>query len=159
MDHPAVMRNPQEGRKVGIVGDLYRFLATGEETGGKYALFEATVSPGSGPPPHTHSREEEGFWVLEGEMTFLLGDQKIVAGPGMFLNMPIGSLHCFKNESNATARMLIYVAPAGLEQMFFEVGTSLPAEAETAPLPSQADIEKLLEVAPRYGVEIQVPQP
>ncbi len=90
-------------------------------------------------------------------MTFQLGEERIVAGAGTFLNMPVGSLHCFKNESNQVARMLISVAPAGLEQMFFEVGQSLPDDALTAPPPDQAAIEKLLEAAPRYGVQIKVP--
>lgn len=158
MNHPATIRKPGEGRRIGIVGDVYRFLATGEETGGKYATFEAIVPPGSGPPPHIHSREEESFLVLEGEMTFQLGEDRIVAGEGTFLNMPVGSLHCFKNESDKTARLLISVAPAGLEKMFFEVGQPLTDDAATAPPPSQADIEKLLEAAPRYGVEIKVPK-
>ncbi len=109
---------------------MYRFLATGEETDGKYATFEAIVPPGSGPPPHIHSREEESFLVLEGEMTFQLGEDRFVAGEGTFLNMPVGSLHCFKNESDKTARLLISVAPAGLEQMFFEVGQPLADDAE-----------------------------
>ena len=156
--HPATIRGPKEGRRIGIVGDVYRFLATGEDTAGKYATFEAIVPPGSGPPPHIHSREEESFLVLEGEMTFQLGEERIVAGEGTFLNMPAGSLHCFRNESGKTARLLITVAPAGLEQMFFEVGQPLADDAETAPPPSQAEIEKLLEAAPRYGVEIKVPQ-
>ncbi len=156
MTHHATVRKPGEGRRIGIVGDLYRFLATGEETNGKYATFEAIVPPGSGPPPHTHSREEESFLVLEGEMTFQLGEDRFVAGEGTFLNMPVGSLHCFKNESEKTARLLISIAPAGLEQVFFEVGQLLADDAETAPPPSQAEIEKLLQAAPRYGVEIKV---
>lgn len=142
----------------GVVGDVYRFLATGEETDGRYATFEAIVPPGSGPPPHIHSREEESFLVLEGEMTFQLGDERIVAGEGTFLNMPVGSLHCFKNETDKTARLLISLAPAGLEQMFFEVGTPLADDMTTAPPPSDAEIKKLLAAAPRYGVEIKVPQ-
>jgi quercetin dioxygenase-like cupin family protein len=158
MERPATIRKPSEGRCIGIVGDVYRFLATGDETNGKYATFEAIVPPGSGPPPHIHSREEESFLVLEGEMTFELGEDRFVASEGTFLNMPAGSLHCFRNESDRTARMLISVAPAGLEKMFFEVGVPLADGSETAPAPSQADIEKLLRAAPRYGVDIKVPQ-
>ena len=112
MTHPPTIRKPSEGRRIGIVGDVYRFLATGEETDGKYATFEAIVPPGSGPPPHIHSREEESFLVLEGQMTFQLGEDRFVAEAGTFLNMPVGSLHCFKNESDKTARLLISVAPA-----------------------------------------------
>jgi hypothetical protein len=99
----------------------------------------------------------ESFLVLEGEMTFQLGADRFVAGVGTFLNMPVGSLHCFKNESGKPARMLISVAPAGLEQMFFEVGQPIADDAEFAPPPTHADIEKLLEAAPRYGVEITPP--
>src|ERR1700751_2738160 len=89
----AVIRQPGEGRTIGVVGDVYRFLSVGEETEGRYALFEAIVPPGGGPPPHVHSREQEGFYVLEGEITILVGDDRLVAGPGMFANMPVGTLH------------------------------------------------------------------
>ena len=57
----AVISKPSDGRTIAVVGDVYRFLATGEETEGRYAMWEALVLPGGGPPPHTHSREEEGF--------------------------------------------------------------------------------------------------
>src|SRR3569623_1442367 len=123
---PGTIRPPREGRTVGLVGDVYRFLASGEETGGKYALLENVVGPGGGPPPHSHSREEEGFYVLEGEVTFFAGGERIVARPGTFINMPIGSVHTFKNETQKPACMLITIAPAGLEKMFLETGTHLP---------------------------------
>ena len=72
----AVIRTAGAGRTLAVVGDVYRFLATGMDTNGKYALCEALVPPGGGPPPHVHSREEEGFYVLEGEITFTMGDQR-----------------------------------------------------------------------------------
>lgn len=156
MTHPPILRKAMEGKTFAIVGDAYRFLATGEETGGKYAMFEATVPPGGGPPPHSHGREEESFYILEGEITFTVNGQQIVAGAGTFANMPIGSLHCFKNASDKMARMIISVAPAGLENMFFEIGKPLAAGESPQP-PSQAEIEKLLALAPSYGVEIRVP--
>jgi quercetin dioxygenase-like cupin family protein len=67
LTHPPTVREPGEGKVIAVVGDVYRFLATGEETDGRYAMFEAVVSPGGGPPPHIHSREEESFYVLDGE--------------------------------------------------------------------------------------------
>ena len=157
MTHHPTIRQPGEGRTIAVVGDVYRFLATGEDTNGKYALWEAVVPPGGGPPPHVHSREEEGFYILEGEITVLVGDKRLVAGPGMFANMPVGSLHSFKNETDRPARMLISVAPAGLEKMFFEVGQPVAAGATTAPPPTKGEIEKMLAVAPRYGIEISLP--
>src|SRR5260370_38740078 len=131
----AVIKQPGEGRTVAVVGDVYRFLATGEDTNGKYALWEAIVPPGGGPPLHVHSREEEGFYVLEGEITFQVGDKCLVASAGMFANMPVGTPHSFKNESGKPAKMLISVAPAGLERRFFEFGVPLP-ELSTTALPA-----------------------
>jgi mannose-6-phosphate isomerase-like protein (cupin superfamily) len=155
---PALLRKPGEGRTIGVVGDVYRFLALGEDTGGRYALWEAIVLPGGGPPLHVHSREEEGFYILEGEITFQIDDQRLVAGPGMCANMPVGTPHCFKNESDQPVQMLILVAPAGLEKMFFEVGQPLPEGARSVAPPTREEIEKLLAVAPRYGVEIRLPR-
>jgi quercetin dioxygenase-like cupin family protein len=157
MTHQPTLRQLAEGRTVAVVGDVYRFLATGEDTSGKYALWEAIVPPGGGPPPHVHSREEEGFYVLEGEITFSIGDQRHIAKAGMFANMPVGTPHSFKNESGKPAKMLISVAPAGLEQMFFEVGVPVPPGATSAAQPTKDEIERLLAAAPRYGVEIKLP--
>jgi mannose-6-phosphate isomerase-like protein (cupin superfamily) len=153
----AVIRKLGEGRTVAVVGDVYRFLATGEDTDGRYALWEAFVPPGGGPPPHVHSREEEGFYVLEGEITFFIGDQRLIASAGTFANVPVGTPHSFRNESGKPARMLISVAPAGLEQMFFEVGVPVPQGATTAASPTKEEIERLLAAAPRYGIEIKLP--
>jgi quercetin dioxygenase-like cupin family protein len=153
----AIIRRPGAGRTVAVVGDVYRFLATGEDTDGKYALWEALVPPGGGPPPHVHNREEEGFYVLEGEITFTVGEKRLVASAGTFANMPVGTPHSFKNESGQPARMLISVAPAGLEQMFFEVGVPLSEGATTALPPTKEEIERLLAVAPSYGIEIKLP--
>src|SRR5215471_13005113 len=159
MSGPArfLVNKPGEGRTVAVVGDVYRFLATGEDTSGKYALFEAFVSPGGGPPPHVHSREEEGFYVLAGKITFTIGDTRLVASAGMFANMPVGTPHSFKNESGQAAKMLISVAPAGLERMFFEVGVPVSHGATTAAPPTKEEIERLLAAAPRYGIEIMSP--
>src|SRR5262249_33828125 len=115
------------------------------------------VPPGGGPPPHVHSREEEGFYILEGEITFTIGENRLVAHAGMFANMPIGTAHSFKNESGKPARMLISVAPAGLERVFFAVGVPIPQGASTAAPPTKEEIEKLLAIAPNYGIEIRLP--
>jgi quercetin dioxygenase-like cupin family protein len=151
------VRIAAQGRTIAVVSDVYRFLATGDDTNGKYALFEALVGPGGGPPPHVHSREEEGFYILEGEITFTINGEWVVAGAGTFANMPVGTPHSFKNESSRPAKMLISVAPAGLEKMFFEVGVPLAEGATTAEPPKKEEIEKLLAVAPKYGIEIKLP--
>lgn len=152
-----VIRRPGEGQTVAVVGDVYRFLVTGDETADKYSVCEATVLPGGGPPPHIHSREEEGFYVLDGEVTFTINGERMVATAGMFANVSIGTPHSFKNEGSKPAKMLISVAPAGLERMFLEVGVRLPDGSTTAMPPTKDEIERLLAVAPRYGITILPP--
>ena len=146
-----------EGPAFSAVGDVYRILATGEQTGGTYALCEARVLPGGGPPPHIHHREDESFFVLEGEIAFTLGDKKVVAKPGSFIQGPRGIPHAFKNESHAPARMMILVTPPGFDQFLAEFAQPVPS-FDSPPVPvTPADIQKLLEVAPKYGIEILPP--
>ncbi len=147
-----MIKDANEGRTVGIVGDIYRFLATSEETGGRYSMFEAIVLSGGGPPPHIHRKEDETFYILEGEITFQIGGERRVAGPGTFVHMPIGNLHAFKNETDQPVKMLVSFAPAGLEEMFFQVGKDL-ADGEVPEEPSPQEVDRLLEIAGRYGIE------
>jgi uncharacterized cupin superfamily protein len=148
------LTRPGEGKRISVVGDVYRFLATGEDTGGAYAILEATVAPGGGPPLHRHSREDEGFFVLDGEITFTVVDRQVKAAAGTFVNLPPGVKHAFKNEGGRVAKMLILVAPAGFEKMFEETGVALTGPDAPGLPPTREEIEKLLGAAPRYGVEI-----
>ena len=153
-----IVRKQGQGRTIAVVGDVYRFLVTGAESNGSHAQWEAIVPPGGGPPPHIHSREQETFYILEGEITLQLGSERMTVKAGSFANVPTGVLHSFKNESAESAKMLISVMPAGLEDMFFEVGAPLAEGATTAQPPSKDEIGKLLALAPKYGVEIRVPE-
>jgi quercetin dioxygenase-like cupin family protein len=148
---------PNEGPAFSAVGDVYRFLATGEQTGGAYVLSEARVLPGGGPPPHIHHREDEAFFVLEGEITFTLNGKRVVAGAGSFIQGPRGMPHAFKNEGDAPARMLILVTPPGFEKFMAEFAQPVPS-FDSPPRPvTPADIQKLLAVAPNFGIEILPP--
>jgi len=155
LPYPATIRRDGEGQRIAIVGDEYRILVTGQETGGRYAMWDAIIPPGGGPPPHTHSREEETFYVLAGEITFMVEGDTFTAGPGTFANLPLGSLHNFHNATDQPARMLISVTPAGFEQMLFEAGRVLKP-GETASPPTKEEIRKLISIAPKYGVQISV---
>lgn len=117
-DRKIRVTRPGEGRRLQVAGDSYRMLAVGADTDQSYMIFEAQVPPGGGPPFHSHTREEEGFYVLDGEITFEADGATVVAGPGTAINLPKGSRHRFGNRSERPARMLIYCAPAGIEAMF-----------------------------------------
>ena len=151
------LKQPGEGRSFAIVGDLYTFLAVGEDTDGAYAFWHAIVPPGGGPPPHRHTREEEAFYVLDGQLTFFAEDQAVTGGPGTFVTLPRGGRHYFRNESKSPARILILIAPAGLEKLFEETGRPWPDTSRTPPPPSADEIAHLLTAAPRYGIDIRVP--
>lgn len=148
---------PTAGDCVAVVGDVYRFLATADTSAGAFAIWEARVFPGGGPPPHVHSREEEGFFLLTGELQFSIDGQQSVATAGSFANMPVGVEHAFRNHTDTTAMMLIVVAPGGMEQMFARTGTVLPAVREEPVPPSDEEKQRLVRIAPEYGIEIRLP--
>ncbi len=153
-----VVRQPGEGLAITLVGDLYTFLALGKDTGDRYTLFDAVVPPGGGPPPHLQTREHEGFYVIEGELVFQVDGQRVVAGPGTFVNIPPNVVHSFRNETNQPARQLIWYAPAGLEKFFREMGQIVEDRSAPIPIPSPEDIERLLASASRYGFEFRLPE-
>ena len=140
-------------------GWLMTFLATGEDTQGRFALIEAVTRKGNVPPPHIHRREDEIFYILEGEMTASVGKQTIKGTPGTLVFMPRDVAHSFEIHSDQL-RMLILLTPAGLEGYFKEC--SVPAPAITLPPPAEApysDIQKLIAVAQRFGIEWVSPRP
>ncbi|HEX6986557.1 MAG TPA: cupin domain-containing protein [Planctomycetaceae bacterium] len=145
---------PGEGESLAVVGDIYRFLAVSEDTEGKYALWHATVPPGGGPPWHSHSREDEAFYVLRGTVTFQADGATHRLGPGGFAHLPSGLKHRFGNETDEPSEMLVLVAPAGLERMFATVGRPWHDASVPPGPPDNAEIERLIEEAPRYGIEL-----
>lgn len=159
MSTPAefIHHQPGTGKTYCAVGDKYVILATGEQTGGAYCLADAVLSPGGGPPPHYHTREEESFYVLEGEVTFTVDGKTVVGTPGTFIQIPRGTPHAFKNQSPVPARMLIHCAPAGFEKFMAEFAIELPSPDAPVVPPSPAEIEKLLRVAPEYGIVMLPP--
>jgi quercetin dioxygenase-like cupin family protein/catechol-2,3-dioxygenase len=139
-------------------GWLMTFLATAEDTQGQFALIEAVARKGNVPPPHIHHREEETFYVLEGEMTVSVGDRTIKATPGTTVIVPRDVVHSFAIESQQL-RVLILLTPAGMEGWFKEF--SVPAPAMTLPPAAEvpySEIQRMLEVGPQYGIEFVLPQ-
>jgi mannose-6-phosphate isomerase-like protein (cupin superfamily) len=146
-----------EGQSIWIVGDTYTFKAVGEDTNGAYTFLEVNVSPQAGAPPHIHHREDEFYYVLEGELEILDGERTFIASAGSYVHIPRGTLHCFKNVGEVLAKMLAFFTPAGMEGFFLEVG--IPAqEGGTAPPPlGPEEIERALAAAPKYGMELPLP--
>ena len=134
-------------------GDLYRFLVTGEETGGSYFAMEAVVPPGGGPPPHIHRNEDETFYVLEGQASILLGGDWVTAGPGDFVNVPRGTVHAFRNNGSTTMRVILTFTPAGMEHFFEETLERALDPTMDPPEPPEDVAARYAAAAPRYGLE------
>jgi quercetin dioxygenase-like cupin family protein len=120
-----------------VFGAIFRFLITGEESGGSSSTMECVVIPDTGPGPHIHPNEEEQFYILEGELTFRVGDQTIHASTGDFIHIPRGTIHSFKNGSRP-AKLLATFTPAGAEKLFQEVSKPV-VEGPTPIIPSSEE--------------------
>ena len=100
-----------EGHRVGNV----EFLARSADTP-RFNLAIVTIQPGrNGPPSHEHAAEDDSFYMLEGELTFTVDDEEVVAGPGTFVLVPPGVRHTFSNRSDTLARFVSVHAPAGFD--------------------------------------------
>jgi quercetin dioxygenase-like cupin family protein len=136
-------------------GGLATIKATGKETGGRYTLVEV-LEPEGEAPLHVHHREDEAFWVLEGVLTFEIGEETIKASPGSFLFGPKDVPHRYTVESGP-ARLLFLLSPAGFEELIY--ATSEPASERILPpppegQPSEAEMEQLGALARQYGCEL-----
>ncbi len=150
---------PGEGQAWWWVGVLATIKATAEQTDGRYALVEILAPDGYGSVLHVHHQEDEGFYILEGEMTFYVGEQTIKARPGSFLFGPNDVPHAFTVDSGP-AKLLFVFSPAGLEAGIREMGE--PARSLTVPPqpeepPDEAEMERIMAIAARYGGEILGP--
>lgn len=135
---------------------LITFLATGEDTGGQFAVLEFRSRKGSEPPPHVHQDEHECFYVVAGEVSFHVADQTFHGRAGSWVVVPRGTVHSFALDSDE-ATMLVFFTPAGFERFFQEM--SVPATSVTTPPvhTDPPDIPRLLATAAKFGCTFVAP--
>ena len=121
--------NYQQGKPYWMVDILWVVLADRATTNGAFSLMWQLCPKGSGPGPHYHD-QDEGFFVNEGQITYLAGGQQLVATQGSFVWIPRGTVHSFRVDSK-TATLLNFYTPAGFEQVILNAG--LPPQAFTLP--------------------------
>jgi quercetin dioxygenase-like cupin family protein len=145
---------------IGVVGDTYTILVSGQDTAGRYTLIDMHVPPGGGPAPHRHDFEEM-FSVLEGEIELTFRGVTTTAGAGETVNIPANAPHVFTNAGDHPARLLCLCSPAGQEEFFLEVGVPVAHRTEAPPaLDEDAQtqfIAKAQALAPRYRTELLPP--
>lgn len=147
---------------LGVVGDTYTILVSGQDTAGRYTLIDMHVPPGGGPPPHRHDFEEM-FTVLDGEIELTFRGEIAVARAGETVNVPANAPHVFRNASNRPARLLCLCSPAGQEEFFREVGVPVAHRTQAPPALDEAGtaafIAKAVALAPSYRTELLPPGP
>jgi mannose-6-phosphate isomerase-like protein (cupin superfamily) len=111
MDGQAVVVPPGEGHRIGNVEFLARTADTPRFT---FGIIE--IAPGRELEAHVHDDEDDAFYIVEGEMTFVLGDDEVAATPGTFVLVPPGVEHGFRNDGTGPVRMLNIHAPAGFDR-------------------------------------------
>jgi quercetin dioxygenase-like cupin family protein len=135
-------------------GALFTIKGRRETTGGALGLVEANFWAGMATPLHIHHREDEAFYVLDGEIRFRRGDEDFVAGPGAFVFGPREVPHAFK-VLDGGARALVLMTPAGFEHMFLEGG--VPVGDPAVSPGREYDMEQVVELARRYGFDVVGP--
>ena len=145
---------------LGVVGDTYTILLTGDDTAGRYTLIDMHVPAGGGPPPHRHDFEET-FSVLEGEVELTFRGEHMIARAGETVHVPANAPHAFTNSSGRPARLLCICSPPGQENMFLAVGAPVATRTEPPPeldaAAQAAFIAKALALAPQYRTELLRP--
>ena len=142
------VREAGAGSTLNVLGVTHIYKATAAETGGSFSLWEAVFPPGAGAPPHTHTREDEAFYVLSGELLIEIDGEAHRVGPGGFFFGARNRRHAVRNDGDQPARVLILSAPSvGLDRMF--------AELHAAGAAGKPDMSRLVEICARYGVAIE----
>jgi quercetin dioxygenase-like cupin family protein len=145
---------------LGLVGDTYTILISGDDTNGAYTLIDMHVPPGGGPPPHRHDFEEM-FTVLEGQVELTFRGETLTARAGETINVPANAPHGFHNAGADASRLLCLCAPAGQDEFFTLVGEPVATRTDPpAPLDAGAQaafVAKAQSLAPQYKTELLPP--
>ncbi|GGG36592.1 hypothetical protein GCM10011414_02440 [Croceivirga lutea] len=139
---PKIVR-AKEGKQVNVIGDQQTFKLTGEDTDGQFTLIEEVNPPGTMIPPHVHTKEDEIFKVLEGELEVTVGSNTTILKAGDLAFAPKNIPHSWKVVGEIPCKTILSAFPSGIELMFEELG-ALP--------PGKPDFPKVAAICNRYGI-------
>ena len=139
--------DPGAGERTEFLGHTFTFKAGANDTAGAFSVIEIVQRRGGEPPLHVHHREDEAFYLLAGEMTFHVGDERLPATAGSFVFLPRDVPHSFTIDGDGEARVLALSSPPGVEEFFRDWGDR--------PL----DVEAMAQAFASYGMEVVGPPP
>jgi quercetin dioxygenase-like cupin family protein len=140
----ATMIRAGERKPLNVLGMPLTMLCEASETNGNWSLFEEEVPLGMGPPPHRHDWDE-AYYILEGQVNFVVDGELVTSSRGDFNYLPRGTIHGFKGASETSARVLIFASPAHGSEFFHELSN----EVQRVP----DDLQKIPELGRKHGIE------
>ena len=143
--------SPNDGQLVWLGGLGIQFKLDGTNTQGAFSVVEHPLEPGAFAPPHTHSREDEFSYVLEGTVGVKLGDQEFLVSRGSYIVKPRGIPHAFWNLGPEPARLLEIIAPSGFEHYFKQLAALVSKNVSR-------DDEAIEKLASEYGLTYHMEQ-
>ncbi len=133
-----------ERAPLNVLGMPLTMLCEATETNGNWSLFEEQVPLGMGPPPHRHDWDE-AYYILEGEVDFVIDGVSVTSSPGDFNYLPRGTIHGFKGASESPARVLIFAAPAHGSEFFHQLSDQVRKVPD--------DLAKIPQIGRQHGIE------
>ena len=156
MTDSVVVRKPDEGMALWMLGGLYEVKVAGDETGGAATIIEMTLPVGTGPPPHTHPGGES-VYVLEGRLRYNIDGDVVEGGPGSFFYIPAGVVENFEPIGDGPTRLLVIYTPGGIDKFFSEAGEIAATRTIPPPPESPPDLNAIVATGAKYGMDIQLP--
>jgi mannose-6-phosphate isomerase-like protein (cupin superfamily) len=157
------MVEPEAGKWASALGFSFRVKIRGEQTSGAFSITEFVAQPGAFTPPHVHEKTDEVFYVLEGELGVMVGEEEFTAVPGACVVEPKGVPHSLWNVGDRPARTLEIATPAGHEAFLEAIAelkssSSPPTLEERRAMARRHDTRFLPELAPplmqKYGLRM-----
>jgi quercetin dioxygenase-like cupin family protein len=148
---PSIKHQPKSKRSFFDVG-IGSVCLSGAGTGGAYCLLEVSLAPGMGVPRHTHTREDEAYYVLVGELEVVVGDETFVLRAGDTLMAPRDIPHQLRNSGNSENHYLLLFSPSGFEEFLRATAVPAPDNAVAPTEPPAVAVRNVLELAADYGI-------
>ena len=148
---PSIKHQPKAKRHYFDVG-LGSVCLSGTDTGGAYCLLEVSLAPGMGVPRHTHTREDEVYFILAGELEVTVGEKIFVLRPGDTLLAPRDIPHQLRNSGNTTNHYLLVFSPSGFEEFIMATAVPAPDNAVAPTEPPAVAVRNVHELAADYGI-------
>jgi len=148
---PSIRHQPRAKRYYFDVG-LGSVCLSGTDTGGAYCLLEVSLAPEMGVPRHTHTREDEVYFVLAGQLEATVGDETFVLQPGDTLLAPRDIPHELRNSGDVENHYLLVFSPSGFEEFIMATAVPAPDNAVAPTKPPAVAVENVHKLASDYGI-------